>query len=391
MRALALALTLVAGCGKPHEPVIQTIADCGDVVALVEVGGHLYAVTQNLFDPAARIQACAFDVDARGHLRVDHHEEDGFAAVVVEPDGTQTLAMRMPDEPLFVRLFRRDADGMRELDEFRVDSLAASPHGGFDLLPTAGGPALVARAHEWPPREGSGGSKLRAWRSLNPTTDPLDLALPKNAGLIHDAGTIIAIAIDVDDPEQPGLWGTTGSSFTVSVLAELAEGDEAVRWTRRVIEWNDSEQGSRLVDVASTGAHVFILAVKAETNVYWLACLGADDGELLWTAPVELGELNPWGGQAGMRAKNGGVVVAVFGYGSKWSTRVEAVDSRTWGARIVKEVIAVQVSAAGEQWIVGTRKIDVPQVGMVEPAADGRVWLAGSEDDDTWVTRVELR
>jgi hypothetical protein len=79
-----------------------------------------------------------------------------------------------------------------------------------------------------------------------------------------------------------------------------------------------------------------------------------------------------------MRASKDGVVVAMFG----------VVDGLvgTWSTFVT----TVAVSAAGEQSMLGKRKITVPQVDEVEPAADGGVWLAGSHDDEAWVAWVDL-
>jgi hypothetical protein len=115
---LAIALTLAIGCGRPHEPTVSRMADCGRVMEIVEVDGHLYGWTKKLDDPKSRIQACVFDIGARGErLRVDHVFEGpgSLEHVLVEPNGTQTLAIQESDQPLFVRLLRRDADGIREL------------------------------------------------------------------------------------------------------------------------------------------------------------------------------------------------------------------------------------------------------------------------------------
>jgi hypothetical protein len=124
---------------------------------------------------------------------------------------------------------------------------------------------------------------------------------------------------------------------------------------------------------------VFILAHNFE--IHWLACLAADDGELLWTVPLELGELAPQTATVGMRAKGDGVMIAVYGIGpeGEWD----------WAG-----VIAIAVSGHSEQSIVGKRELIVPGVSTVEPAANGRVWLAGRYNDgteDTWVTSVGLR
>jgi hypothetical protein len=62
---------------------------------------------------------------------------------------------------------------------------------------------------------------------------------------------------------------------------------------------------------------------------------------------------------------------------------------RPWEA-----IITIAVSGASEQSILAQRTIDVPSVAVVEPAENGRVWLAGRYNDgteDTWVTSVELR
>jgi hypothetical protein len=284
---VAVVLMLATGCGKPYEPQLLKVDDCGSLVKITEVDGHLHGWTET--DPEAPIRGCVFDVNGwTGELRVDRH---------AEPEAFE--------------------------DKVGADWLAR----GADLL-----------AH---------------------------------TQLFHESGTFIGVVVESDHPFGVRGWGP---QFDVSVLDELTEGDEAVRWTRRVTAPN--EQISSLADVAANGERVSILAREETNRTYWLASLAADDGELSWTVPVDFGELDPEVAIVGMRAKDDGVVIAAFSFDTQWKKVM---------------VGAVAVSGAGEQSIVGKREILVPQVDVVEPAANGRVWLAGWYDEGTWVTSVGLR
>jgi hypothetical protein len=363
---IALTLTLALGCGKPHEPLIHRIPGCGGEMDVVEVEGHLYGWAHSRGSP---VETCVFDIDARGELRVERHVAT-FETMLVEGDGTQTFAMPMPTELLFVRLFRRDADGLREIDELRSDELSRSSQRPITLLPTARGPALVALTREGG-LEPKPGARSRVLQTLDRTAEPVELPLLGLLQLFHDAGTIVAVNVEPKPGMSPHVWQQRGPSFTVSVLDVLVDGEDALHWTSHVTA--PDRRNSSVMDVAVDGERVFVLALEEDTEAYWLACMAIDDGELLWTAPIELGEPQMKDTRVGMRAKSEGVVVAVYGLRTNWT------------------VVAVELSATGEQSIVGKREIKVPQVFVVEPAASGRVWLGGPAGSDTWITSVELR